>query len=242
MMTVNEVSRITGLSIRTLQYYDRIGLLPAAGYTEAGYRLYDESSLERLQQIMLFRELEFSLADIARMLDSPGFDRKLALKQQKELLLLKKDNIEKLIELTDRLQKEGRDTMDFDAFDRNREKEYAKKAKQYWGQTDAYREYEKKSAGRSEKDQKDIAEGLMDIFSEFAGIRDKGASSDEAVALVRKLQGYITENYYTCTDEILSGLGAAYGSGGEFTRNIDASAGEGTGAFAAEAIRRYLEK
>ena len=105
MMTVNEVSRITGLSIRTLQYYDRIGLLPAAGYTEAGYRLYDESSLERLQQIMLFRELEFSLADIARMLDSPGFDRKLALKQQKELLLLRKDHIEKLIELTDRLQK-----------------------------------------------------------------------------------------------------------------------------------------
>ena len=71
MMTVNEVSRLTGVSIRTLQYYDRIGLLKPASYTEAGYRLYDEASLEMLQQILLFRELEFPLKEIRKILDSP---------------------------------------------------------------------------------------------------------------------------------------------------------------------------
>ena len=75
MMTVNEVSKLTGVSIRALQYYDTIGLLPPAGYTEAGYRLYDDTAMERLQQILLFRELEFPLKEIKRILDSPNFDR-----------------------------------------------------------------------------------------------------------------------------------------------------------------------
>ena len=73
MMTVNEVSKLTGVSIRTLQYYDRIGLLNPAGRTEAGYRLYDDAALERLQQILLFRELEFPLKDIRKILQSPSF-------------------------------------------------------------------------------------------------------------------------------------------------------------------------
>ena len=75
MRTVHEVSRLAGVSIRTLQYYDRIGLLHPSGYTEAGYRLYDDTDLERLQHILLFRELEFPLKDIKAILDSPGFDK-----------------------------------------------------------------------------------------------------------------------------------------------------------------------
>ena len=73
MMTVHEVSRLAGVSIRTLQYYDRIGLLPPSGYSEAGYRLYEKADLERLQHILLFRELEFPLKDIRSILDSPDF-------------------------------------------------------------------------------------------------------------------------------------------------------------------------
>ena len=75
MMTVNEVSQLTGVSIRALHYYDQIGLLPAAGHTDSGYRLYDDTALERLQQILLFRELEFSLKDIQRILSNSAFDR-----------------------------------------------------------------------------------------------------------------------------------------------------------------------
>lgn len=90
MMTVNNVSKLTGVSIRTLQYYDKIGLLHPAEHTEAGYRLYDDTALERLQQILLFRELEFSLKEIQAILQSPDFDRDKALEQQIELLSLKK--------------------------------------------------------------------------------------------------------------------------------------------------------
>ena len=96
-MTVKEVSRLTGVSIRALQYYDRIGLLHPAGYTEAGYRLYDDRALERLQQILLFRQLEFPLKEIGRILSSPDFDRNKALEQQITLLTMRKEHLEKLI-------------------------------------------------------------------------------------------------------------------------------------------------
>ncbi len=94
MMTVNEVSKLTGVSIRTLQYYDTIGLLKPIEYTESGYRLYDDTSLERLQQILLFRELEFPLKEIKKIIDAPNFDRNKALEQQIELLTMKKNHLE----------------------------------------------------------------------------------------------------------------------------------------------------
>ena len=106
MMTVKEASRLTGISIRTLQYYDKLGLLPAMR-TESGYRLYDDAALERLQQILLFRELEFPLRDIRTILDNPNFDRRKALRQQIELLTLKKQHLEDLIRLARTLQVAG---------------------------------------------------------------------------------------------------------------------------------------
>ena len=98
MMTVNEVSKLAGVSIRTLQYYDKIGLLHPTGYTDAGYRLYDDADLERLQHILLFRELEFPLKDIKMIVNSPDFDRSKALEQQIELLKLKKETVDKFID------------------------------------------------------------------------------------------------------------------------------------------------
>ena len=117
MMTVNEVSKLTGVSIRTLQYYDKIGLLHPAKYTEAGYRLYDDAALETLQQILLFRELEFPLKDIKEIISSPDFDRSKALEQQIELLKLKKEHIENLIDLAKGIKLLGVKKMNFDAFD-----------------------------------------------------------------------------------------------------------------------------
>ena len=90
MMTVNEVSKLAGVSIRTLQYYDSIGLLKPAEYTESGYRLYDDAAMERLQQILLFRELEFPLKEIKEIVTRPDFDKQKALEQQIELLTMKK--------------------------------------------------------------------------------------------------------------------------------------------------------
>ena len=97
MRTVKEVSQLTGVSIRTLHYYDEIGLLSPTMITESGYRLYDDTALERLQHIMLFRELEFSLKDIKEIVNGSNFDRNKALEQQIQLLTLKKEHIENLI-------------------------------------------------------------------------------------------------------------------------------------------------
>ena len=120
--------------------------------------------------------------------------------------------------------------------------EYEKQAKTLWGDTPAYKEYEEKTKGYTQEDHKAIADELMAIFSEFGTIKDQAADSAPARALVGKLQGFITDHYYTCTDEILSGLGEAYGSGGEFTRNINAAAGEGAAEFVAGAIKAYCGK
>ena len=247
MKTVHEVSKLTGISIRTLQYYDKIGLFSPAEYTEAGYRLYDDESLSRLQMILLFRELEFTLKDIKGIIDNPDFDRNKALEQQIKLLEMKKEHMENLILLARGLKMMGvkymkdKNIADFSAFDTIKIDEYAKQAKESWGNTPQWKEYEEKSKNLS-KDFSKIAEEMMQgIFGEFGRIKDKEPDSEEAQALVKKLQEYITDNFYTCTNEVLSSLGKMYAGGGEFTANIDAVGGEGTAEFAAKAIGIYCK-
>ena len=239
MMTVNEVSKLTGVSIRTLQYYDKIGLLHPAKYTEAGYRLYDDAALETLQQILLFRELEFPLKDIKKIISRPDFVRSKALEQQIKLLTLKKEHIENLIDLAKGIKLLGVRKLKFEAFDTSKIDEYAAQAKASWGKTPAYKEFEEKSRGRTKEEDKKIYQGMIDIFGEFGQIRNTEPSSKDAQALVKKLQDYITEHMYTCTKKILSGLGKMYAGGGDFTKNIDSYGGEGTAEFTSQAIEIY---
>ena len=243
MMTVNEVSKLSGVSIRSLHHYDKIGLLPATEVTAAGYRLYDDKALERLQMILLFKELQFPLKEITTILDNPEFDRSKALEQQIKLLELRKEHLENLIDLARGIKMIGvqkMSKMSFDAFDTRRIDEYEAQAKASWGSTDAYKEFEKKSAGRSREEEQVLGVQMMEIFAEFGKIRNKKPESEEAQALVKKLQNYITEHYYTCTDEILESLGQMYAAGGDMTSNIDKFAGEGTAVFANEAIEAYI--
>ena len=239
MMTVNEVSKLTGVSIRTLQYYDKIGLLHPAKYTEAGYRLYNDAALETLQQILLFRELEFPLKDIKEIISRPDFDRSKALEQQIKLLTLKKEHIENLIDLAKGIKLLGVRKLKFEAFDTSKIDEYAAQAKAYWGKTPAYKEFEEKSRGRTKEEDKKIYQGMIDIFGEFGQIRNTEPSSKDAQTLVKKLQDYITEHMYTCTKKILSSLGKMYAGGGDFTKNIDSYGGEGTAEFTSQAIEIY---
>ena len=238
MMTVKEVSRLTGVSIRTLQYYDRLGLLPARR-TESGYRLYDDAALERLQQILLFRELEFPLRDIRTILDNPNFDRSKALRQQVELLTLKKQHLEDLIRLAQTLQTTGGHTMEFKEFDTSRIDEYTRRAKESWGDTPAYHEFEKKNAARTARESGDINHQLMALVARFGALQNQPADAPAPQAQAAKLQAFITEHYYTCTKEIFARLGQMYGAGGEFTANINAAGGPGTAEFAAKAIEAY---
>ncbi len=243
MMTVKEVSDISGVSIRSLHHYDKIGLLPATEVTAAGYRLYDDKALERLQMILLFKELQFSLKDIREILDDPNFDRSKALEQQIKLMKLRKEHLENLIDLATGIKMIGvgkLDKLGFAAFDTKKIDEYAAQAKESWGKTDAWKEYEKKSAGRTKEQEQLLGAKMMEIFYEFGQVKDKGPESEEAQALVKKLQNYITEHFYTCTDEILESLSLMYAGGGDMTTNIDKVGGEGTAVFANEAIEAYI--
>ncbi len=130
--------------------------------------------------------------------------------------------------------------MSFEAFDTRKIDEYAAQAKASWGTTDAYKEYEQKSAGRTKETQQKLNVEMMHIFAEFGKIKNMSPDSQEAAALAKKLQGHITENYYNCTDEILLGLGTMYAGGGDFTTNIDKVGGEGTAVFAYEAIKAMV--
>ena len=139
MKTVKEVSCLTGVSVRTLHHYDAIGLLKPAKVTEAGYRLYDDAALGRLQTILLFRELQFPLKEIREMLSAEDFDPIAALDDQIRLLQLRREHLDRLIEHARTIQKTGVINMDFKAYDTKKLDAYAAEAKKRWGHTDAWR-------------------------------------------------------------------------------------------------------
>ena len=242
MKTVKEVSTLTGVSVRTLHHYDAIGLLKPTRVTEAGYRLYDDSALGRLQTILLFRQLQFPLKEIRDILDTPGFDPMEALTQQIYLLELKRQHLEGLIAHARQIQQTGVIHMNFQPFDTTELDRCSAEAKAKWGKTDAYREFEQKTDGQSPQQLKSAGDGLMDIFAELGTLRRLSPESAEAQALIRKLQGYITEHFYTCTPQILRSLGQMYIAGDSMTENIDKAGGPGTAEFAHRAIELYCQQ
>ena len=238
MKTVHEVSQISGVSVRTLHHYDAIGLLRPTAVTEAGYRLYDDTALARLQSILLFRELAFPLKEIKRIMDDPQFDQATALEQQIRLLELQQERLSRLIDLARETMKTGVTHMDFTAFDNSKLEQYAAEVKERWGNTAAYQE----SAQRPAADQKDAAAGLMAQFARMGRLRTGDPAGQEAQDAVRELQQFITKHFYTCTPEILSGLGQMYTADDRFRASIDAAGGEGTADFAGKAITVYCAK
>ena len=240
-MHISELAKLTGVSIRTLHYYDEIGLLkPAFVNEQNGYRDYDEKSLERMAEILFYRELDFPLKSILQILSSPDYDKTLAIRRQKELLTLKKQRLERLISVLDNAEK-GEISMS--VFDKNEyetaRRQYAEEAKQRWGGTDAYKESEQKTAEYSDDKWDDVNAGLNAVFADFALIKDSETPESEAAqTLVKRLQNYISGNFYTCTKEILAGLGQMYTADERFKANIDKN-GKGTADFVSEAIKIY---
>lgn len=237
--SVSEVAKLTGISVRTLHYYDQIGLLKPSELSESGYRYYDEEALWELQQILFYRELDFPLKEIREMMRSPGYDRREALMHHQELLKLKRERLDRLIGLADDTLK-GEKDMSFEAFDTTAVetaiKQFAEEAKNRWGGTEAYRESEEKTNRYSKEDWARLQNEMEQIFNGFAALVGKSPDCEEARELVRRWQEYITANYYACSDEILAGLGEMYVADERFQKNLD-QYGEGTAAFVSEAIR-----
>lgn len=241
-LQIKEFAALVGVSVRTLHYYDEIGLLaPASVDAQSGYRYYDDASLARMQEILFYRELNFSLKQIAAILASPNYDKAQALAAQKELLILKRDRLDQLIAAIDSAEKGVIDMNAFDnsAFEAKRDA-YAAEAKERWVQSDAWKEYEMKTDSYSKETWQALGSAMDEIFAAFAAAMTRGLApeSDDAQALAKRLQDHISANYYTCTSEILAGLGQMYTADTRFRASIDRHAA-GTADFVSAAIAHY---
>ena len=235
-MQIKEFAQQIGVSVRTLHYYDEIGLLkPSEVDAQNGYRFYDERSLERMQEILFYRELDFSLKTIAQILSSPDYDKQQALTRQRKLLLAKKERLERLINALDGLEK-GEGFMKNNEYEKLKN-EYAEEVRQRWGSTDAYKESQQRNT-----DFNKAAVLLDEVFEEFAELNRSGISPDNEAAKIQveKLQRCITENFYTCTNEILARLGQMYVADIRFKNNIDKH-GEGTAEYVSQCIKSFCE-
>lgn len=241
MKTVQEIAKLAHVSVRTLHHYDAIGLLKPTEITEAGYRLYDDDALERLYLILLFRELEFPLKEIQGILDAPDFDRNRILEQQVQMLKAKANHLQTLIHLANGIKLTGVKNLKFKNWDPKKIDEYGVQAETLYGKTDAWQEYKQKTNNRSKAQEQALGEGIMELFTKLGSMKELSPDSPEVQAWVKALQNYITEHFYTCTPQILQGLGEMYAGGGSMTENIDAAGGIGTGAFALEAIQVYCK-
>ena len=243
-MSVKEFAELTGVSVRTLHYYDEINLLKPAEIDENnGYRFYDRTALERMQEILFYRELDFPLKSICEILSSPDYDKQKALSEQKKLLILKKERLERIISAIDNAEEsevvmKALNNNDYEVA----RKQYEAEAKERWGKTEAYKEHTEKTKDYSKDKWQSVTDGLDSIFGEFAECVKDGSTPDSeaAKALAEKLQKYITDNFYTCTNEILLGLGQMYVCDERFTQNIDKH-GVGTAEFVNKAIIEYCK-
>ena len=241
MKTVNEIAQLAHVSVRTLHHYDAIGLLKPTKITDSGYRLYDDTALERLYLILLFRELEFPLKDIQGILDAPDFDRNRVLEGQVEMLKAKAAHLQTCIHIANGIKQTGVKNLKFKNWDPKKIDDYSVQAENLYGKTDAWQEYKQKANNRSKGQEQALGEGIMELFTTLGTMKTLSPEAPEVQAWVKELQNYITEHFYTCTPQILQGLGEMYAGGGSMTENIDAAGGAGTGEFAREAINIYCK-
>jgi DNA-binding transcriptional MerR regulator len=241
--TVSEVAGLAGVSVRTLHHYDAIGLLSPSTHSEAGYRLYRTEDLERLQQILFFRELGFSLEEIRDVLDDPGFDPVEALVVQRELLAEKAARVEAMIGAVDRALEAAQkgiamDEKDmFEVFGDFDPKEHEDEARERWGETDAYKESARRTARYTKEDWKRIKASQEAIEAEFAEamVAGKTPDSPEVTAIAEKARLAIDEAFYPCSRKMHANLGRMYIADARFAKHYEDRA-PGLARFVCDAL------
>ena len=241
MKTVNQVARLTGCSFRTLHHYEAIGLLKPTEVTEAGYRLYDDTALERLFLILLFRECDLSLEEIGQLLDAPESRREQILDAQISLLAAKVQHLQDSIHLANAIKQTGVNHLKRKNWNPKEVEAYSTQAEALYGKTAAYGEYREKSRNRSQDQESALGDQVMDFFVRLGNMKHLAPESEEVQGWVEELRSFFTEHYYNCTLQILMGLGQMYAGGGSMTENIDNAGGTGTGEFARKAIEIYCK-
>ncbi|MEW5848055.1 MAG: MerR family transcriptional regulator [Myxococcota bacterium] len=222
--TVKAVSKLAGVSVRTLHHYDAIGLLKPAQVSGAGYRLYSDDDLQRLQQILFFRELEFSLQEVADIMNDPTFDRRQALLNHKHALMARQQELRQLIKTIDRtldsLERNTpmKDKEMFEGFDPSK---YEEEAKQRWGNTPAWKESQRRTKKYTKEDWAAIKQEASEITNGIASRMDRGPSDPEVQQYVQRFHQHINDRYYTCPAEMFRGLGDMYVQDERFTANYE---------------------
>ncbi|MFM0762261.1 MerR family transcriptional regulator [Streptococcus suis] len=239
MKTVKEMSQLSGISVRTLHYYDEINLLTPSFIAENGYRYYDNEAFEKLQEILLFRELEFPLKEIKKIVGNAAYDREAALKDQIQLLELKKKHLEKVIKHAKSLQQKGENYMNFEVFDKSDLLAFQEEAKERWGNTTAFQEF---SAKTNQEGFAQISAEMSGIMMEFGQLKKLSADDSKVQSQVEVLKTYISDNFYECTNEVLASLGQMYALDNRFSHYIDHAGGPGTATFVSQAIAIYCGK
>lgn len=233
-LSIGQAAERLGVSVRTLRWYDEIGLVKPTAVGENSYRYYDREEMALLQQAIFYKELGLSLKDIKPLLQAPEHTRRRALLAHKALLELKKQQLEGLLRLVDDTL--GGDSMtkpiitqaDVDAA----KAQYAAEAKARWGHTEAWQQSQSKTPDAGQ---------MEDIFRGFAALRDADPAAPEVQAQVKRWQQFISDNLYLCTNDILAGLGQMYVCDGRFTENLD-KYGQGTAQLMSDAIAIYCKK
>lgn len=239
VFSIKETADLVGVSIRTLHYYDEIGLLTPRKDPQNGYRYYSENDISRLEQILFFRELEFSLHEIADMFAHPEYDISFALKNQSILLRKKRDHLDRLITMINEMVEEtSEENMKMN--ETELKQRYAEEARERWGNTDAYKESEHRCKEYTSDDEKQIQKEADAIFAAFAELRCTTPDDVNVQSLVKDWQDHISRYYYHCSKEILQGLGLMYTADERFQKNIDRH-GEGTASLMSAAIAYYCK-
>jgi len=241
MYRVKEVAELSGVTVRTLHHYDRIGLLVPSGRTDAGYRLYDEDDLLRLQQILIGRELGLPLEQIQRLMSDPELDRRQTLLAHREQLAARARRTEAMIRSVDAALAalEGDKSMEaaeiFEGFDPS---QYEEEVRQRWGDTDAYKEAARRTGSYSKEDWVRIQAENDDLMRQLAARLTAGASSDDedVLELAEGLRLHIDRWYYPCSHAMHVQLADMYEADPRFTSGIDRH-GAGLTPFVAAAIR-----
>lgn len=248
MYKINEVSKLIGVSIRMLHHYDKIKLLEPSKRTDSNYRMYNDDDIARLYQILLFKELEFPLQEIKQILDDKDFNRKEALKAQRNLIFEKKQRLERILEsIDDTIESLGGNVMSKDNFKafgyeevKKHQEKYKEETEKRYGNSDAYKESQEKTSKYSKNDWENIMGEASVIYEELAKLRDKDPSDKLVQDLVEQWRNHISTNFYNCTIEIFRGLALMYVADERFTKNID-KYGEGLAQFMSDAMNIYCD-
>ena len=226
MKTVKEVSELSGVTVRTLHHYDEIGLLRPSERTEAGYRLYSRAELDRLQEILGWRELGFPLAEIRALVDRPEYDRAQALRRQRALVAEQAERLSALqvaldAALAAELSGKEQDVTEmFDGFDPT---EYEDEARDRWGGTPEFEESMRRTRGYGADEWRSIRAEADAISREFAALMAAGndPAGPEARELAERHRDHISRWFYECSPEVHRGLGELYVADSRFTKNWD---------------------